>query len=329
VKEEIVARSSEFQTLVLRQAAANAIRHSGFLVLDAEGWMGEVALGCWISAIKLLQDDDSNTRALIRDAVQIALAASSKSNYSLPRSASDTLVLPHAVAYVVEHFASTTYGASTLSEMFLASVDAPSILQDYSSGARGQDWGDLCDRIFEAESSNYFAEPDLVAQLFIYHLFAVDGARNARPRSGSSGLFGFGSASSPSTGAVTGLRKRVLEKLVDVLTQLNREDTQEQWIGGITYYASVFSTLFSLLAAGVAIASTSTNHPPTKKLLSQIAGLAKTSHTKFKTVHPLIRSAFEMLGNNSLDHVDKDAVANLLYLTPYWKPLQTATNWSK
>ncbi|KAF1335844.1 Cell cycle-associated protein, partial [Globisporangium splendens] len=328
VKEEIVARSSEFQTLVLRQAAAKTIHKSGFLVLDAEGWTGEIALDCWMSAIKLLQDDDSNTRALICDAVQVALAAAAKSKYSLPRSASDTLVLPHAVAYVVAHFASTTHGAETLSEKFLALVDAPSILQQYSSGARGQDWGDLCDRIFEAESSNYFVEPDLAAQLFIYHLFAADSIKNARARSGSSGLFGFGTGSgaSPSTDALAALRKRVLEKLIEVLKQLNSEDTQEQWIGGITYYSSVFSTLFCLLAAGTAIV-TSKKHLPSKKMLSQIAGLAKTSVGKFVTVHPLIKSALEILSSaNSLDHVDKDAITDLLYLTPYWTSLQTSSS---
>uniref|UniRef100_K3WBV9 Uncharacterized protein n=1 Tax=Globisporangium ultimum (strain ATCC 200006 / CBS 805.95 / DAOM BR144) TaxID=431595 RepID=K3WBV9_GLOUD len=328
VKEEVVARSSEFQTLVLRQAAAKAIHKSGFLVLDAEGWTGEIALDCWMSAIKLLQDDDSNTRALIRNAVQVALAAVTKSKYSLPRSASDTLVLPHAVAYIVAHFVSTTHGVEILSEKFLALVDASSILQQYSSGARGQDWGDLCDRIFEAESSNYFAEPDLAAQLFIYHLFATDSIKNARPRSDSSGLFGFGAGSgaASSIDTLVALRKRVLEKLIEVLKQLNSEDTQEQWIGGITYYSSVFSTLFSLLAAGSAIV-TSKKHPPSKKMLSQIAGLAKTSLGKFVTVHPLIKSAFEILSSaNSLDHVDKDAITDLLYLTPYWTSLQISSS---
>ncbi|GAB9477952.1 Cell cycle-associated protein, partial [Globisporangium polare] len=177
-----------------------------------DGWKTEIAVDCWLSALKLLQDDESTTRALVREAVQIALttaaaATSSKNKSKLlataqPRSASDTLVLPLAVAYVVDHFANTTYGSLTLSKLFMSFVDAPATLREYTSSSDGnQDWGELCDRIFEAESSNYFAEPDLVAQLFVYHVFVANDAssQQQRARSNSSGLFGFGGSSSSSS----------------------------------------------------------------------------------------------------------------------------------
>lgn len=348
LKQEIVARSSEQQTLVLRQAAARALRHSGFLTIVGDGWKTDIAVDCWLSALKLLQDDEFTTRALIREAVQVALTTASsskskpKSASALPRSASDTLVLPLAVAYVVDHFANTPYGLSSLSKMFLNFVDAPLTLKEYVSSnasaregkSQGQDWGELCDRIFEAESSNYFAEPDLVAQLFIYHVFvATDTSSNQRARSNSSGLFGFGGSSASSSSLPASndalaavLRKQVLKKLIEVLKQLDSEDTREQWIGGITYYSSVFATLFSLLAAGVAIVTSKKQlqpASPAKKTLVEISTLAAASLQKFETLHPLIKSALETLSlASSSSSSGHQQAASLLYLTPYWKALQ-------
>ncbi|GAB9476394.1 Cell cycle-associated protein, partial [Globisporangium polare] len=143
---------------------------------------------------------------------------------------------------------------------------------------------------------------------------------------------GFGGSSSSSSSSppasndalATVLHKQVLEKLIEVLKQLDSEDTREQWIGGITYYSSVFATLFSLLAAGVAIVTSKKKQlqPPAKKTLAEIATLATATLQKFETLHPLLKSALEVLSSASSSPSDSQRAASLLYLTPYWEALE-------
>lgn len=313
--QEIVARSSAQQTLVLRHAAARALRFSGFLLLapasdeESSAWTTQVAVDCWLSALTLLQDDEVSTRALVRTGVQDALAASESLSQTqkLPVSASDTLVLPVAVAHIVAQFSATAYGASTLAATVLSAMDAAHVLKTYTSAARSrEDWGDLCDRIFEAESSNYFAEPDLVAQLWIYHVLVADLAPQTHD-------------------ALVTLRADVLARVSDVLALLEREDTREQWIGGITYYSSVFASLLSLLAAGVAIVCGPQRDAVNKKTRSAIVSRAKACAARFETLHPLVQRALELLSgaDASVDrNSNKGVVTELLALTPYWQALE-------
>lgn len=338
LRQELVTRASELQPVVLRQAAARALRHSGFLTLptdDAASWTTEVVVDSWLSALTLLQDDEPSTRALVSKAVQLALAPAPV------RPISDTRVLPQAIAYVVKHFMHSAYGAAALSRLFLSLVDAPSVLHEYARD--DQDWGDLCDQIFEAESSNFFAEPDLVAQLLVYHLFVSDAAvaRQQRPRANSSGLFGFGSGATSSSSstvaseALAAVRTQVLERLVETLTLLARDDAREHWIGGVTYYARVFAPLVSLLTAGVAVARGRSQQlvgAAEKKLVAQVAKLAREGVARLETVHPVLRSALELLSragkhkqrtlsSGEVASTTSPTVANLLYLTPFWDAL--------
>ncbi|KAI9911216.1 hypothetical protein PsorP6_008728 [Peronosclerospora sorghi] len=68
------------------------------------------------------------------------------------------------------------YGAATLSKKLIQHIDVSSVLTAYAAetDAKAQDRGnlDLGCCIFEPESSNYFAERDVIAQNIVYFLFA-------------------------------------------------------------------------------------------------------------------------------------------------------------
>lgn len=179
LSQEIEQRSDENQPLILREAAASSLHHSGLLLLHKkEGSVASsanLALGGWMSALRLLQDDDVRVRAVARHAVQEALAKAEDGIASSPRgSLSDATVLPLAVEYIASSFARTGHGAASLSKVLFELVDAPSVLAAYAgaAGAKAQDWDDLYRRIFESESSNYFAERDVLAQNIVFSLLA-------------------------------------------------------------------------------------------------------------------------------------------------------------
>ncbi|KAI9908362.1 hypothetical protein PsorP6_003080 [Peronosclerospora sorghi] len=68
------------------------------------------------------------------------------------------------------------YGAATLLKKLIQHIDISSVLTAYAAAndAKTQDRGnlDLSRCIFEPESSNYFAERDVLAQNMVYSLFA-------------------------------------------------------------------------------------------------------------------------------------------------------------
>ncbi|KAI9895319.1 hypothetical protein PsorP6_018462 [Peronosclerospora sorghi] len=68
------------------------------------------------------------------------------------------------------------YGAATLSKKLIRHIYVSSVLTAYAAAndAKTQDRGnlDLSRCIFEPESSNYFAERDVLAQNMVYSLFA-------------------------------------------------------------------------------------------------------------------------------------------------------------
>jgi hypothetical protein len=294
---EIELRSDENQPLVLRRAAASALHHSGLLRLETEE-----ALAGWLSALRLLQDDDVRVRAGARHAVQEALATA--------ESLSDASVLPLAVEFIAAAFARTGHGAASLSKVLVELIDAPRVLDAYAgaAGAKAQDWDDLYRRIFESESNNYFAERDVLAQNIVYSLLArsVEDGESMRL-----------------------LRQRVLTAVSSTLTTLNQEARRSsaeggQWLGGITYYSDVFAPLFGLLSAGVAVL-TSTACPLAEELqplASQVRALAQEArsiHGGDDATHPLVLRAFELLARK--DQANAEPVRELLYLTPYWTSL--------
>ncbi|KAK1941584.1 Uncharacterized protein P3T76_007450 [Phytophthora citrophthora] len=311
---EVGLRSDENQPLILRRAAASALHHSSLLLLHIkQDSSAEVALAGWMSALRLLQDDNVRVRSVARYAVQEALAKAPDSSVIGIISLSDAAVLPLAIDYVTSSFARMDQGADSVSKTLFKLIDAPSVLTAYSgsAGAKAQDWDDLYRRIFESESSNYFAERDVLAQNIVHSLLACtveDGE------------------------AMRLLRKRVLNAAVSTLTTLNQEAQRSdkegsQWLGGITYYSDVFAPLFGLLAATVAV-TTLSNPLPTElqSAASQVRVLAQEAcelHRNDGATHPLLFRALELLGNTSHDtnSADTKAVCELLYLTPYWTGL--------
>ncbi|KAG6956853.1 hypothetical protein JG687_00010346 [Phytophthora cactorum] len=306
--KEIELRSDENQPLILRLAAASVLHCSELLLLHTKQDSGDdLALAGWMSALRLLQDDDLRVRAGARHAVQKTLA---KAVDTPTASLSDATVLPLAVEYIAACFARTEHGAASLSKKLFELIDAPSVLTAYSgaAGAKAQDWDDLYRRIFESESSNYFAERDVLAQNLVHSLLArtiQDGE------------------------AMRLLREQVLTAVVSALTTLNQEAQRSgQWLGGITYYSDVFAPLFGLLAAGVAITTSSCPlAAELQSLAGQVRELAQeacTIHNKDDVTHPLMLRALELLAckdRNTVTQTDIEPVRELLYLTPYWAAL--------
>lgn len=287
---EIVAHASDKQPLILRHAAAKALRHSEVLLAKPDdARIGvDAAVDAWMTTMTLLQDDDAETRSLCRLAVEVALPKSS-------RSQSDTVVLPRAVEYVVNTFAATPYGSQAIATTLLGLVNGSELVQEYSyGGLKAHEWSDLTRRIFEAESSNYFAEPDLVAQLWIFHLFVAD----QRP-------------------SLRGLQDQVLEQLVAVLRLLDTAQPAA-WLGGVTYFASVYPTLFSLLCAGLAVLK---QQPvQTSELVVEIRRLAADVRERLHPVHPFVNSALKAMHGETAAN-DASSIQSCLYLTPYWSQL--------
>ncbi|CAI5739942.1 unnamed protein product [Peronospora destructor] len=312
--QEIELRSDEKQPLILRQAAASALDHSGLLLLHTKqhgnALNADLALAGWMSALRLLQDDEVCVRAITRHAIQKAFVAVDAA--SPKGSLSDATVLPLAVEYVSATFVRTRYGAMALSKVLIQLIDAPSVLAAYAS-AKARDWNDLYRRIFELESSNYFAERDVLAQNIVYSLLAR-ATEDVEP--------------------ICFLRKQVLTLVVSALKTLNQEarcsdEHGGRWLGGIIYYPDVFSPLFGLLAAGVAIVTSTSCLLPDdlQSLAFQVRMLAQEAfdiYSNDDVTHPLMLRAFELLASKDQDTPKQGAiepVRELLYLTPHWMAL--------
>lgn len=293
--EQIVARSDEKQPLALRRAAAKAISHcdvlSGTTDSDTSNEGIVIAVDSWLSAIKLLQDDDANVRRIVNEAVSKAM------NISAPTS--DTLVLPQAIERLVGDFGKTQYGYSQVQQMVSRLTDAPTEIEQYLRGGASKDLGatDLSSRIFEAESDNYFAEPDLMAQNLLYQLelkrdqlydkLAMDETILAIARAALSSLD----------------------------SALHRGTSTAEWLGGVTHYPGVFPALQNSLIAAAAAASRSTDSP--SESVTELRELSARILASESTLHPLTKQALRVVASGS-----KHSVAELLFLTPFWSALK-------
>ncbi|KAG7396793.1 hypothetical protein PHYBOEH_001711 [Phytophthora boehmeriae] len=313
--QEIDQRSDENQPLILRLAAASALRHSCLLLLHTvQPSHAELALASWVSALRLLQDDNVRVRAGVRRAILAALAATKDFTAVIvsPRdSVSDATVLPFAVEYVVSAFAHTEHGLASLSKVLFELIDAPRVLTAYSgaAGTKAQDWDDLYRRIFESESSNYFAERDVLAQNIIYYLIGNSVANGELART---------------------LHERVLKSVVTALTTLNQEVRRSskdgsQWLGGITYYTDVFAPLFGLLSAGVAVLTSP--HSDLEALVAQVRVVAQEACEIYRNdnvTNPFVFRALELLASKLHNPAGSEPVRELLYLTPNWTALSAS-----
>ncbi|DAZ94873.1 TPA: hypothetical protein N0F65_008175 [Lagenidium giganteum] len=277
--EQIVQRSSEKQALVLRQGAAQALHLSNLLVCKENETPTDanMRMQSWLSAIKLLQDDDSKTRALVGVAVHDALELAHQPN--LPRHPSDTFLLPLAVKHLVDSTANYSAIQEVLLRELKNDMSALSLLNEFLSGAKSQDWGDLCNRIFEAESSNYYAESDLEAQAYVEHLVPV-------------------------LPPITQIQ--ILEELLEALRILQQNDAlQEHWLGGVMYYSTVFSTLYDLVAAGVSVVTSDNTTAIQATSPSILENLAQEASKVLTQLHPSIN------GEQNGDDDDGDAMPSL------------------
>jgi hypothetical protein len=310
LRDQIVLRADEKQPLVLRRAAAKALQHCDVLSLtgvrlDTLSCV-QVAVDCWLSAITLLQDDDANTRRLANAASVKGLTSQS----SVPEHSrlSDTLALPLAIEHVVVAFGSTEYGSSRLLKMLEALIDAPTELQRYLSGAASKDLGaaDLSSRIFEAESDNYFAESDLVAQNLAFQMLH----KHRRQ------LF---NASDACDTVVTA----ALSALSLLEQASNTGSSGNDWLGGASFYPGVFPALqnvaMAAAAAAFSVASEDGGVPDWAAKLRLLAQKILANSSNGYPLHPLAQQALQVLAAGG---DDEHGMPELLYLTPFWNTLK-------
>lgn len=311
LRDQIVLRADEKQPLALRRAAAKALQHCDMLSLRADAFntseRARVAVDCWLSVIQLLQDDDVSTRRLANAAAIKGLAAQSSSHQ--PSKLSDTLVLPLVIEHVVVAFGRTEYGFSRLLKMLEALIDAPTELQRYLSGATSKDLGaaDLSSRIFEAESDNYFAESDLVAQNLVFQMLY----KRDRQLFNSSN-----SREVMVTAALSAL------SLLEQATSMGA--SSNDWLGGASFYPGVFPALQNVVMAAAAAAfsvdSEDGGVPEWVAKLRQLAEQVLANASNGYPLHPLTQQALQVLATVGGD--GKSDMTELLFLTPYWGSLK-------
>ena len=97
-----------------------------------------------------------------------------------------------------------------------------------------------------------------------------------------------------------------------------------KWLGGVTYYASVYPALYSVLCAAVAVVHSSTGGGAA--LDGELQTAARVALQHVGNVHPLVVQALETLATTPRTPTSGQAAAAvvrpLLYLTPYWSELQ-------
>jgi hypothetical protein len=295
IKEQVLLRSSERQPLRSRLAACTSLSVSHLLLRN-----DDIAFECWRSALVLLQDDDANVRAAIRHTVHEAMKQTVLNGHDMGRM-TETKLYPLAVNFFLDRFIGvSTYTNEQIFTMVTSALDAPLLVAGYQ-----QDWGDLCSNIFEAESTNYFIEKDLTTQLYIHGLLTKESKNPLSEK----------------------LQKFVLEKVAECLQLLKQDDMKKKWLGGISYYSTIFGTLFNLLAAGVAVIGSLEQNQlmfTFKEVVSIVRSLAVEVKKQMSNVHPLLLKALEVLSidNQSQSKSCHETTKQLLFMTPYWRDLE-------
>lgn len=298
LRDQIRLRSDTKQPLVLRRSAAKALQN----VFALERFGGdEIAIDCWLAVLQLLQDDDTDTRRLANAAAVKGFSGTatwteytSMLHAHAYSSLSDALVLPLAIKHFVSEFGHSQYGSTKLATMLLELIDAPAELKQYLPRATGEsDANNLSTRIFEAESDNYFAEGELVAQNLVFQMFCQRREDAiSRPR----------------------LQEQVLETATESLTLLKQAlAAHDEWLGGVSYFPGVFSSLQNSLMAAAAVVAVN----PREAKAESVCQLAKdVLSAALSRLHPLIEQTLKVLA------ADGSSVADLLFFTPYWSSIQ-------
>ncbi|RHY37844.1 hypothetical protein DYB25_003536 [Aphanomyces astaci] len=278
--ERVVELSDENKPLGVRLAAAKSLRGCSGSVLRPHDHM-DVTVAAWIATLDLLQDDDVGVRDVIR------VAAVESINHQGLTQSSDMLVLPRAIDFLASH---PTLAASTvLRDHVQGTLEAwttvvpwlDECLQDSSHLL-------LCEKIFEAESGNYFKQPALTVQLYTWY-FVRTGVVPAPPS--------------------------ILPQAMAALQQWLKSATVHAWIGGTTFFPDVFPRLHNLLVVAVAVVLVIGQAHP------ELHGVASALLAHQGNMHPLVHTALTALKDAAADPKaasTDNALASIMYLAPFW-----------
>ncbi|OQS01593.1 hypothetical protein ACHHYP_00569 [Achlya hypogyna] len=281
---QIQVLSDELQPLAVRLAASRSLHLSGLLAAGRDGTNVHVCIQAWLAALVLLQDDE----AIVRDAVRVAVAPLVATSHAAP---SDMAVLPLAVAYLAATYGHIPSLQDAVTEYLTTWTALAPRLDECLAATDGVATGVLCDKIFEAESGNYFKENELLVQLYAQHFVAT------------------GKVELP-------LLVPQLETCLRRWSDANASHHQA-WVGGTTFFPDILPLFHNLLVVTVAQALAS----PGDDAVDGVRALGKAVlATEASNMHPLLLQALTAF-------VEGDgALAPLLFLTPAWVTKHTIHN---
>ncbi|KAG9402518.1 hypothetical protein AC1031_007131 [Aphanomyces cochlioides] len=284
--KQVVILSDENQPLLVRQAAAHALVHSRILATRASDARADLAVDAWIAALDLLQDDELQVRETARQAAVDGI------QWRFPALAdpSDMIVLPHAVEFLASEFKAS----ARLKEHVVAFVAkwttvTPLLTESIGTDADLTTCNLLCEKIFEAESGNFFKQTDLTVQLLTWHCV--------------------------STGVVA--IPSVVEELDAALQVWHQAGDRQAWVGGTTFFPDVFPLLHNLVVVATAVlAQRQTRHDGIYTLATALL------QSQARNMHPLLHTALSTLAKaaHMPQTVSREVdLSAMVYLAPFWK----------
>ncbi|KDO16433.1 hypothetical protein SPRG_18039, partial [Saprolegnia parasitica CBS 223.65] len=233
-----------------------------------------VVVDGWLAALVLLQDDE----ACVREAIRATVAPLVTSVHAAP---SDMMVLPYAVAYLAQTFGHVDRLQEAVGSYLTTYTALFPRLDECISASDGHAYNVLCDKIFEAESGNYFKEPELLVQLFAQHFVHTGKVR----------------------------LPTLLSDLEACLVRWAAASAlhQQAWVGGTTFFPDVFPLFHNAVVVAIAqVHATNEAHGALQAIAHKVLG------TETHNMHPLLCQALTALAAGD------DSLAPLLFLTPSW-----------
>ncbi|CAK4070362.1 unnamed protein product [Aphanomyces euteiches] len=285
VVKQIVILSDENQPLLVRQAAAHALVHSRILATRASDPCADLAVDAWMAALDLLQDDELQVRETARQAAVDAI----QWRFSALADPSEMIVLPHAVEFLASEFkASARLHEHVVAFVAKWTTVAPLLTESIGTDADVATCNLLCEKIFEAESGNFFKQTDLTLQLMTWHCV--------------------------STGVVA--IPSVIDELDAALRVWQQAGDRQAWVGGTTFFPDVFPLLHNLIVVATAVlAQRQTCHDAIYTLATALLQFQAPN------MHPLLHTALSTLAKaaHSPQTVSREVdLSALLYLAPFW-----------
>ncbi|OQR94023.1 hypothetical protein THRCLA_08269 [Thraustotheca clavata] len=284
---QIEILSDDLQPLIVRLSAAKSIGYSGVLSIEKIG-KSNVQLGiqAWLSALVLLQDDDNQVRDIIRAATSSVLKDKHITSHPEP---SYMMILPFAVEYLASTYGNEPYLQNAVVNYLIKWSDVETLLgQCIGASNDSATTSLLCEKIFEAESGNYFKEPDLLVQLYVQNF--VD----------------CGIVKLPS----------LVQSMDSCLKIWCDSQGTQAWVGGTTYFPDIFPLLHNLILINCGQLSGDDSHELSSAIAakSQVLLAAESSN-----MHPLLLKALNALVHACDPATNSINLKPLLYLTAYWE----------